>query len=513
MLNANFFYKTTTSQGYALIGYTSNGWLVENFYSAAGTLLEQDVIVGNGEVAQFIPNAQGGYTESIYINGVLNVSGTFNAGNELLSETQYAANGQTVVETDTFAYNSQNQLATETRANGSGVFETDTFAYSNNQLSTVTHTNASGTVTEIDYYSHGHLNHITYPNTPATPVTPTTPTTPTAPATPTTPSTPATPSTSSWSSSSGLGEISVLKALDLATGQTLATVSPPPSLEWGVSSAQFQDAWAAGDTGKGIVIADIDTGIDLNNAALTQNLSQYDWSFINNSANVQDGNGHGSFTASELIAAANASNGVEGGAYGAQLMVLQALDASGSGSDTNIANAITYAVNHGANVINMSLGGSSPDTTLLTALQYAASKGVVVAIAAGNSGAASPAYPAAYAQSVSDAIAVGALQQSGSSLTLAGFSNQAGGTTPYSFVDAAGVNLKGYNNSGQVVTESGTSMATPLVAAEAAVLEQAILAAHPGEALTQVAAQVVADITQTATPLSLVGVASTPVHA
>lgn len=507
MLNATYLYKTNTYdanghiQGYMQVGLTSNGLLVESFYNTSGTLLEQDVF-GNGEIAKLIPNAQGGgFTESDYINGVLRATGVFDANNNLLSQTLYATDGKTVTETDAFSYNSQHQISTETRANAGGVFETDTFTYSNNQLTTVTHTNANGTVTEIDYYSNGHLNHITHPTTP-TP-TPTPITIPTPAPTPT-------PS-ATWSSSSGLGEISVLKALDLATGKTLADGAPGIPLEWGVSSAKFQDAWAAGDTGKGVVIADIDTGVDLNNSALTHNLSQYNWNFVSNSANVQDDNGHGSFTASELAATAGSSNnGVVGGAYDAQLMVLKALDASGSGSDSNIASAITYAVDHGANVINMSLGGSSPDPVLQTALQYAANHGVVVAIAAGNSGGSSPSYPAAYAQTVSNTIAVGATQQSGSSLTLASFSNHAGGTTAYNFVDAPGVSLQGYNAHGQVVTESGTSMATPLVAAEAAILEQAIYAAHPNYSLTQIATQVVTDITQSATALSLIGVASLP---
>ncbi|QFY41391.1 S8 family serine peptidase [Candidatus Methylospira mobilis] len=500
MLNASFFYKVNTNQGYELIGYTSNGWLVENFYNASGALLEQDVFAGNSE-AKFITNAQGGYTESIFVNGVLTASGTFNANNVLLSQTQYAANGHTVIETDTFSYNSRNQLTSEIRANANGVFETETFTYSNNQLSSVIHSNAGGVVTEIDYYSNGHLTQVIHPVTPTKSPT-------TAPTT-----NPSTPVSTGWSSTSGLGEISVLKALDLATGQTLADAAPAQPVEWGISSAKFQDAWAAGFTGKGVVIADIDTGVDLNNAALTHNLSQYDWNFVGDNANVQDDNGHGSFTASELAAAANSSNNVVGGAYGAQMMILKALDASGSGSDGTIATAITYAVNHGANVINMSLGGASPDATLQAALQYAASQGVVVAIAAGNSGASSPAYPAAYAQTVSDVIAVGATQQSGSSLSLAGFSNHAGSATPYNFVDAPGVNLQGYNNNGQVVTDSGTSMATPLVAAEAAVVEQAIATVHPEYSAAQIAALAVSDITQSATALSLIGVASTTAHA
>jgi subtilisin family serine protease len=292
-----------------------------------------------------------------------------------------------------------------------------------------------------------------------------------------------------WSSSSGLGEINTQKALALATGTDVFNV---------VLNSTY--------TGKGVVIADIDTGIDLNNSALTHNLSQYNWNFVSNSANVRDDNGHGSFTASQLIATSTNNNGVIGGAYDAQLMVLKAVDASGIGADSNIAAAITYATDHGANVINLSFGGSASNAALQSALQYAASHGVVVAIAAGNSAASSPAFPAYYAQTINTVLAVGATQQTGSSLVLASFSNQAGNTTPYRFVDALGVALSGYNANSQVITLSGTSVSAPLVAAEAALLMQAIAVLHPDYNQVQIAAQVVADITQTSTALSLIGI-------
>jgi subtilisin family serine protease len=294
-----------------------------------------------------------------------------------------------------------------------------------------------------------------------------------------------------WSSGSGLGQINSQKALALATGTNV-----------------FSVALNSTYTGKGVVIADIDTGIDLNNSALTHNLSQYNWNFVSNSANVQDDNGHGSFTASQLIATTANNNGVVGGAYDAQLMVLKAVNATGTGTDSTIAAAITYATDHGANVINLSFGGSAANAALQSALQYAASHGVVVAVAAGNSAASLPAFPAYYAQSISTVLAVGASQQTGSSVALASFSNQAGNTTPYRFVDALGVGISGYNANSQVITQSGTSVSAPIVASEAAQLWQAIAALHPEYNQVQLATQVVADITQTTTALSLIGISS-----
>ncbi len=293
-----------------------------------------------------------------------------------------------------------------------------------------------------------------------------------------------------WSSSGGLGVINTQKALALATGTDI-----------------FSLALNSSYTGKGVVIADIDTGIDLNNSALTHNLSLYNWNFINNTASVQDDNGHGSFTASELIATSTTTNTVVGGAYDAQLMVLKAIDATGTGSNSTIATAITYATDHGANIINLSFGGSG-SAALQIALQYAANHGVVVVIAAGNSAASTPAYPAYYAQTISTVLAVGASQQAGSSQVLASFSNQAGNSMPYRFVDALGVSISGYNANSQVITQSGTSAAAPIVAVEAALLTQAITVQHPEYSQVQIATQVVADITQTTTALSLIGVSS-----
>jgi subtilisin family serine protease len=293
---------------------------------------------------------------------------------------------------------------------------------------------------------------------------------------------------SGWNQSAGFGEIDVLKAVTAALGKNVQEVATPSSIQgqWDLGALHFQDAWAAGLTGKGVVIADIDTGIDLKNVSLTRNLSQYDWNFLSNSANVQDDNGHGTCTASEMVAA-NDGKGVTGAAYDAQLMVLKALDAKGAGTDTNIIAAINYAVAHGANVINLSLGGAIPNASLEAALKNASSHGVIVCIAAGNDGSSTPDYPAHYAQTIADCIAVGATQASGSGFAMASFSDKAGSTTAYNFVDAPGVGIKGYGLGGAIYNWSGTSMATPLVAAEVA----DILSAHTGLTVDQIVQDVV----------------------
>jgi subtilisin family serine protease len=356
----------------------------------------------------------------------------------------------------------------------------------------------SGRVTQIDYFNNGRLDHIVK-NPPIT-IDTTKPYVPViAPVIP------------GWNGIDGYGNIDVIKALTAATGKTLAAVAPSVSVGWGISNAHFDAANAAGYTGKGIVIAAIDSGIDMNNKALTGNLSKYSWNFLSDDCNLQDDNGHGTFVASELIAT-DVGNGVVGAVQGAQLMVLKALNAKGNGAVSTVAKAVTYAVDHGANIISMSIGGTITMPSIQEALKYAMSHDVFVAIAAGNAGANSPDNPASYAKGLDTVVSVGSSTQSASGAsTFSYFSNKTGtNDTPYPFVTAAGAAIKGYNQCGQVVTCSGTSMATPYVAAEMAILEQASIAINPNATHATLVQNVIGCMTQNTQALSLVGTLPIP---
>lgn len=291
-----------------------------------------------------------------------------------------------------------------------------------------------------------------------------------------------------WSAKSGWGSIDVLAAINAQTGSALADVKALTGTQWGFNSANINDAWSYGYTGKGITIAVIDTGIDLNNSDIARNLSKSSWNFVNNTPNVMDDNGHGSFVASEMTAANNGI-GLTGASYDSYLMVLKALDANGSGSVDTVCAAIMYAVDHGANIINMSLGGNA-NSGYATALQYAKDHNVLVVMAAGNNAGASPIDPAAYAKQFDNCLAVGALQSDAAgAVSMASFSNQAGSATGYGFVDAAGQNVLGYTVGGATASWAGTSMAAPLVASAAALVWSADL--------TATAAQIAQTLSQT----------------
>jgi hypothetical protein len=171
-------------------------------------------------------------------------------------------------------------------------------------------------------------------------------------------------------------------------------------------------------------------------------------------------------------------------------MVLKVADANGDMLDTSLVNAINYAVSHGANVINISSGGNIPSGAQLDAIGNAIRNGVIVCMAAGNSSGITPQYPAAFATSFSTTIAVGASAQNDlGAYTLAPFSNHAGSVSPYNFVDAPGNSILAYGLNGTISQYSGSSIATALISAEAAVL----LSAHTALSATQIVQAIVHD--------------------
>lgn len=292
---------------------------------------------------------------------------------------------------------------------------------------------------------------------------------------------------SAWNVKTGYGHIDLGAALSAVLGTPIQEgASFKTSVEqWATPVVGFQDAWAAGYTGKGVVIASIDSGVDLNNEALTQNLSEWSWNFVSNNANVQDDHGHGTAIASQMIARPldSVSPGLVGGAFDAELMVLKVVDSTGNGTQANLIAAINYAVLHGADVINVSLGGGSLDANMLKALNNAADNGVIVTLAAGNAGSNLPQYPARYAQSVGNTIAVGAstLNPDGS-IAAAINTNGAGSTTPYNFVLAPGSKVLAYGLNEAIQSWSGTSFAAPYVTAAIANL----LSANTGLGASQI---------------------------
>lgn len=164
--------------------------------------------------------------------------------------------------------------------------------------------------------------------------------------------------------------------------------------QWHLKQIGAPEAWKRA-TGKDVVVAVIDTGVSrVADLADTRFVPGYN--FIANTDDATDDHGHGTHVAGTIAQSTNNRVGVAGVAYGASIMPLKVLSARGSGSMGGIAQAIRWAADHGANVINMSLGGPFPVGTIGSAVKYAHDRGVVVVAAAGNDGRGRVSYPARY---------------------------------------------------------------------------------------------------------------------
>src|SRR3954454_1956708 len=189
--------------------------------------------------------------------------------------------------------------------------------------------------------------------------------------------------------------------------------------QWGLSQIKAPAAWARGDRGAGATIAVVDTGVDLVHPDLAANLvsgADVTPAADQGCPRPQDENGHGTHVAG--IAAAVTDNGIGGAgtAPAAKVMPVRVLNADGSGEDPAVIAGIKYAADHGAKVINMSLGGQpiigeAPplNEEIAKAVQYAYSKGALVVAAAGNESIPLCSYPAAAA----NAVCVGATDRRG----------------------------------------------------------------------------------------------------
>ncbi|MEV6249604.1 S8 family serine peptidase [Streptomyces sp. NPDC051742] len=249
---------------------------------------------------------------------------------------------------------------------------------------------------------------------------------------------------------------------------------PDPLLgqQWGLDALKQPDAWQT-SKGEDTVIAVVDTGVDPDHPDLEGRLVDgYD--FVDNDDEPKDLNGHGTHVAG--IAAAHTGNGIgiAGGAPGAKIMPVRVLGADGSGSDANITKGIIWAAQHGADVINLSLGESGLMARLLKggvlnqAISVAAGKGAVVVAAAGNDSTLLQPY-----ELDTPVLVVNAADPGGMPAAFTNFGAQ-------NAVSAPGVDilstlptyptketLKNTSGYGKL---SGTSMASPYVSAVAALL-------------------------------------------
>ena len=206
------------------------------------------------------------------------------------------------------------------------------------------------------------------------------------------------------------------------------------------------------------VIAVVDTGVDSTLADLNNVLATEGYNYIGNNNNALDDNGHGTHVSGIIAAGMDNGYSISGIHSNAKILPVKVLDASGYGDTEQIAKGIKYAVDKGAKVINLSLGGTY-SRTLEYMLQYAYKHNVTIVAATGNDGSEELGYPA----SSKYATSVGATNDMD---LVSDYSNYGIGTD----LVAPGTNIPSLVPNGNVTYFSGTSMATPHVAAAAGLL-------------------------------------------
>lgn len=234
------------------------------------------------------------------------------------------------------------------------------------------------------------------------------------------------------------------------------------TVPWGVTRVKADQVWPTGNVATGIKVAIIDTGIDRTHPDLASNFAGgYD--YVNGDSDPMDDNGHGTHVSGTVAAAADGAL-VEGVGPRARLYGVKVLNASGSGSYSNIIAALQWCVDNGMQIGSMSLGGSSGSSALQAACDAAYNGGVLLVAAAGNSGRPNGkgdtvGYPAKYAS----VIAVAATDSS---------DKRASWSSTGSTVELAapGVSVVSDRLGGGTTTMSGTSMACPHVTGTAALV-------------------------------------------
>jgi subtilisin family serine protease len=220
--------------------------------------------------------------------------------------------------------------------------------------------------------------------------------------------------------------------------------------QWGLRVIGLPQAWALTRGSSRVVVAVLDTGVDSHHPEL-RNALLPGYDFVNGDTDPSDDHGHGTAVAGIVAARSNNRIGMAGVCWNCSIMPVKVLNGAGQGDESVIAAGIVWAVDHGARVINLSLGGPGIVPPLTSAIAYATGRGVTVVAAAGNNGTNELTYPAADRLALSVAATTSVDQR----YTWSNFGS-------WVRVAAPGCNIAPLSGGGEGVF-CGTSSATPVV--------------------------------------------------
>ncbi|HEX2141555.1 MAG TPA: cell wall-binding repeat-containing protein [Candidatus Limnocylindria bacterium] len=262
-------------------------------------------------------------------------------------------------------------------------------------------------------------------------------------------------------------EIHVMGGPDDATVSGVAVNDALTNDQYSLDRMWVRDAWAI-STGASNVIAVLDTGVWAGHQDLAGKLvSGYD--FVNDDTNAADDNAHGTWVAGIIAARVNDGYGVAGISWSDKIMPVKVMNANGSGYTSDLVDGIRWAADHGADIINMSIGGYAASSTLHEAIKYAYAKDVVLVGAAGNNRIEQSHYPASFPEVIS----VSATQADDEFTNWSNYGPLVDVSAPGASVLTTNCDRNSVSScmyAGRHIVISGTSFASPNVAGVAALV-------------------------------------------
>ncbi|HYE22827.1 MAG TPA: S8 family serine peptidase [Verrucomicrobiae bacterium] len=254
--------------------------------------------------------------------------------------------------------------------------------------------------------------------------------------------------------------------------------------QWYLPRMKMPDAWELSKGSSGIVVAIIDTGIHATHVELRDGRVIGGYDTINDliiPANTNsDDNGHGTAVAGVIGAITNNNRGIAGINWDVKLMPLKALEAGGTGAISTVSEAIVWAVDHGAHILNLSIGGPGfgADKTLNDAITYAFDHDAVIVAAAGNDQAEhginldnNPVYPICSDGGRNMVIGVAASDPGDRKADFSNFGINCVDITAPGKKILTTAYLPSDPSDSVLIYASGTSLATPMVSGVAALLK------------------------------------------